>query len=337
MGSGSAGADQVDVSVVIPTYNRPADLRECLRSILDQIARPGEVLVVDNSDAAAAETRRVVEEVAPDFSTAGITLQYVDNRHSNSLTSAKNAGIDRARGEIVSFLDDDVMLDRRYYEVMLEAFRTHPDALGVEGAVIDGRAKPPMRFELEQLLGRIFYLGFREAARCRVLPSLAVTYPLTDAVVTCEWLSGAAAYRRRIFEEFRPDEKLRKYADNEDLDLSYRIFRKYPRALLFVGRAKYHHKGSAAGRVTGRDRVYMQEVYRLYLFFKHIDVSVGTILIYLWSRLGRLIYLLGRSAARQSAADLREAGYLPGAWIICLRHLPEIRAGDLKFFDRFLA
>jgi GT2 family glycosyltransferase len=331
-----AGAAQVDVSVVIPTYNRPADLRECLRSILAQTVRVAEVLVVDNSDAAAEETRRVVEGMDQEFSAGGIALRYVDNRHSNSLTSAKNAGIDRARGEIVSFLDDDVVVDRRYYEVMVETFRAHPDALGVEGAVMDDRAKPPLRFVLEQLLGRIFYLGFREAARCRVLPSLAVTYPLTDEVVTCEWLSGAAAYRRRIFAEFRPDQKLRKYADNEDLDLSYRIFRKYPRALLFAGRAKYHHEGSAEGRVTGRDRVYMQEVYRLYLFFKHIEVTVGTILIYVWSRLGRLIYLLGRSAARRSAADLREAGHLPGAWLLCLRHLPEIRAGDLRFFDRFL-
>jgi len=326
----------MDISVIIPTYNRALDLEECLRSILTQTVPPSEVLVVDNSDSGAGEIRRAVERVGTQFSATAIALRYVRNPRENSLTVAKNLGIDLSGGAVVSFLDDDVVLDPRYYEAILDVYQTHPHALGVEGAVVAGRPRNPIAFGLEQALGRIFFLGFREDARCRVLPSLAVTYPLRDELVTCEWLSGAATYRRRIFTEFRPDEKLRKYADNEDIDLSHRIFRKYPGTLFFTPGAKYAHKGSVRARVTGRERVYMQEVYRLYLLYRHVDVTPGNVLIYLWSRVGRMVYLLGRATVRLSGTDLREAGSLLGAWGLCLRHRRAIRDGDLDFFDRYL-
>jgi GT2 family glycosyltransferase len=323
-----------DVSVVIPTYNRPGDLRECLRSILSQTARPGEVLGVDNGDPGA--TRELVASMSGDFAAAGIALQHVPNLLENSLTTAKNIGIDRSRGALISFLDDDVVLDPGYYEAILEAYRRSPGVLGVEGAVVGEGSRNPIAAGLDQALGRVFFLGFREPARCRVLPSLAVTYPRGGQPVSCEWLSGAATYRRLVFNEFRPDEKLRKYADNEDLDLSYRIYRRFPGSLMYLPEAKYRHKGSVQGRVTGMERVYMQEVYRLYLFYKHMDATVVNTVIYLWSRLGRMVYLVGRSAVRRSRIDLWEAGHLLGAWRLCLRHRCEIRAGDLAFFNRLL-
>jgi GT2 family glycosyltransferase len=333
-GAGTPPVDAADVSVIIPTYNRPGDLHECLQSILAQIARPGEVLVVDNGDSGG--TQDVVERMKSSFTAAGISIHYVPNHLQNSLTRAKNLGIDRSRGALVSFLDDDVVLEPGYYEAILAEYRRSPNVIGAEGAVVGDGRRNPIAVGLEQVLGRVFFLGFREPARCRVLPSLAVTYPLGEARVSCEWLSGAATYRRSVFSEVRPDENLRKYADNEDLDLSHRVFKRHPGTLVYVPEAKYHHKGSAQGRVTGRERVYMQEVYRLYLFYRHMDATAVNILIYLWSRLGRMVYLLGRSAVRWSGMDLGEAVHLIGAWRLCIRHRREIRAGELEFFNRFL-
>lgn len=325
------------ISVVIPTYNRPAELRACLASIMRQTVPVAEVLVVDNSDRGREAVRQVVEQMAGVLASAGMALRYVPNPGRNSLTTAKNLGIDLARGEIISFLDDDVVLDERYYEEILAVYRAHPHALGVEGAVTGATTVPGVRFALEQALGRLFFLGYREAAGCRVLPSFAVTYPLRDELIACEWLSGAASYRRRILDDIRPDERLRKYADNEDVDLSYAIFRKHPGTLFLTPRAKYRHDGSTQARVTGRERVYMQEVYRLYLVGKHIAATPANRLIYLWSRVGRLAYLLGRAVVRRSWTDVQEAWYLLGAWTLCIRHAGEIRSGDLGWFDQWLS
>ncbi|HEY6073466.1 MAG TPA: glycosyltransferase family 2 protein [Anaerolineales bacterium] len=328
----------LEISAIIPTYNRPDDLQECLQSILDQTVRPSEVVVVDNGDSGVGRTQEVVEQMEGTLAAAGILVRYIQNRRQNSLTTARNLGIDFSRGSIISFLDDDVVLDPRYYEAILEVYRTHPQALGVEGLVVGDGRRNPIAFGLEQILGRVFYLGFREQARCRVLPSLGVTYPLTEELVTCEWLSGACAtYRRHVFNDFRPDEKLRKYADNEDLDLSYGVFKKFPGTLWLTPQAKCHHKTSAQGRITGRERVYMQEVYRYYLFHKHIAITPKNLCIYIWSRVGRVVYLLVRSAVRLSPVDLQEAGHLPGAWALCVRHHSQSRRGDLTFFDQFLS
>ena len=86
-------------SVVIPTYNRPDYLREAVASVLAQTFADFEVIVVDDSP------EKTGCPVVRSFSDARLT--YLRNDHSSGGAGTRNAGIERARGEWVAFLDDD--------------------------------------------------------------------------------------------------------------------------------------------------------------------------------------------------------------------------------------
>ncbi len=323
----------MQISVVIPTYNRVQELKECLDSIFIQTLLPKEILVVDNSSRDRNKVKKITEGLRPSFRGKHVSLRYIRNEKENALTVARNLGIERSTGDIISFLDDDVILDRKYYEEIVEIYKKYPHVLGVEGKVIE-KNKNRMRELLWRIFGRLFYLGFKEKNKCRMLPSLGVTYLLEDKIVTCEWLSGASTYRREVFDEFKYDENLKKYSWGEDQDLSYRVFKKYPHSLYMAPQAKYLHKVSPAGRIPNREISYMEEIYYLYLFYKIIDQSFKNKLIYLWSRIGRLIFkIISILVLKRKLAEIK---YSFEAVFICLKHLKEIKNGDLEFFNNTL-
>jgi len=321
----------MEISTIVPTYNRLKDLKECLDSIFIQKFLPKEVIIIDNSDKEKDKIEKIIEDLKPSFAKKGVNLKYIRNEKENSLTVAKNIGTKYASGEIISFLDDDVTIDEKYYDEIIKIYGQHPEALGVEGKIVF-EEKKGIKFILLQILGKLFYLGFKEKNKCKLLPSLGVVYPMENKIVNCEWLSGASTFKRIILKEIKSDENLKKYSDNEDLDLSYRIFKKYPGSLFFSPEAKYWHKLSKQGRLMKRDSIYMSEIYRLYLFYKLIDQNLKNKLIYLWSRvIGGMIFKIISVLNLKSTPS--EVISLIKAYFLCLKHIEEIKNGDLKFFN----
>lgn len=87
----------VDVSVVIPTYNRPQLVKETVQSVLAQSVPAREIIVVDNGT--NDETRAL-------FATELSEIVYI-RMPPEGMQAARNAGIARARGEWIATLDDD--------------------------------------------------------------------------------------------------------------------------------------------------------------------------------------------------------------------------------------
>ena len=80
----------------------------------------------------------------------------------------------------------------------------------------------------------------------------------------------------------------------------------------------------------------MAEVYDLYLFYKIIDQTIKNKLLYLWGRIGRTIYKVISPILRPSKLKVMEIKYLIGAYICCMKHIREIKKGDLEFFNNGL-
>ncbi len=93
------------VSTIIPTYNRPAFLREALASVLAQTYRDNEILVVDDGSTNAARyaTRQIVEEYTR---AQARPIRYLYQPHQG-VSAARNRGVDASRGEFLAFLDSD--------------------------------------------------------------------------------------------------------------------------------------------------------------------------------------------------------------------------------------
>ncbi len=120
------------VSFVIPTYNRSAILIECLR-VLEREQQSGtgppfEVVIVD--DGSTDATVDEVKELQHLLSTP-IKLIQQENRGP---AAARNLGVEAARGEVVIFLGDDIIVQPGYLAVIYGAYQAHAqETCGVLG------------------------------------------------------------------------------------------------------------------------------------------------------------------------------------------------------------
>jgi len=89
------------VSVIIPTLNRERDLVRTIKDILKDTYPDFELIVVDQTEEHTAETKQELKNLAPRIT--------VVNEAVKSLPHARNIGIERARGAIILFLDDDII------------------------------------------------------------------------------------------------------------------------------------------------------------------------------------------------------------------------------------
>jgi hypothetical protein len=107
------------VSVIIPCYNRAYIVRQTIDSVLAQTYANFEAVVID--DGSTDNTREVV---------TGYTDRRIRFFHKTNggLSSARNAGLDVARGEFVAFLDSDDAWHPWKLAAQVEIFRRHPEA-----------------------------------------------------------------------------------------------------------------------------------------------------------------------------------------------------------------
>lgn len=110
-----------DISVVIPTFQRPQELLEAISSVLRQENVTVEVIVVD--DSAEASAREPVEGLGDP------RVSYVQNpKPSGGYPSiVRNLGWPRATGTFVHFLDDDDIVPEGHYDEVVRAFAAHPE------------------------------------------------------------------------------------------------------------------------------------------------------------------------------------------------------------------
>jgi glycosyltransferase involved in cell wall biosynthesis len=131
--------DNVKVSIVIPTYDRPADLRRCLHSLVVQKSnREIEIVVADNHPDSGQ-----VSNVVRDF--PGVKLVFEPKRGA---AYARNAAIHECTGEIIVTVDDDVRVPHDWLEKLISPFG-RPDVMSVTGNILPGELNTPAQQAFE--------------------------------------------------------------------------------------------------------------------------------------------------------------------------------------------
>jgi GT2 family glycosyltransferase len=312
------------VSAVVVTYRRALDLKLCIDMLLQQTLPLLELIVVDNGAEYGDDARRVCETVA-----GNIPVHYIVSP-SNCLPAARNLGVSHCRGDYVALIDDDVRIANDYLATICSVFDQYPEAVGVQGYIDPGQRSP-----LREFLHRLFGLYHMEENRCRVLPTISTTYPapLTQ-VIPCEWISGSnQVYRREVLKEVTWDEKLLKYADGEDLDHSYRVYRHFPGRLFITPDARVIHEEGITGRTVKYELIVMREVYAWYLHNKLFPQSICARFSFLWSRIGRLIFTVGTGFKGRSSERNKEVAFLLDAYRFAWRHRYAISVGNLDAYN----
>lgn len=120
------------LSIVLPTFNRSAELPAAIESALDQTAPSDryEILVVDNNS-----PDRTAETVAAIAAAHAGRVRYVFEARQG-VSYARQAGIDVARAPIIAFFDDDVRVSPNWVETILRTFDEHPELECIGGRVL---------------------------------------------------------------------------------------------------------------------------------------------------------------------------------------------------------
>ena len=118
----------MDISIVICTYNRVNNLKECFDCLASQeINNPfsWEVLLVDNNS--SDHTRQFTENYAAQ---EHFKLNYTFEA-KQGLSHARNQGINVSNGAILVFIDDDIRVSKNWLQSIVDAFTTQNcDAVG---------------------------------------------------------------------------------------------------------------------------------------------------------------------------------------------------------------
>jgi GT2 family glycosyltransferase len=134
----------ITTSIVIPTRDRPQYLEATLASIASAAgARGCEVIVVDDSGTQTA--RAIVERSG---------ARYIAHGQPLGANAARNTGVREASGELIVFLDDDVIAYEHWLAALLAACEHHPQTEVFAGAILPlleghpprscGREAPPI-------------------------------------------------------------------------------------------------------------------------------------------------------------------------------------------------
>src|SRR3989338_7038616 len=121
---------KVQYSIVVPTYNRAEQLKQCIEALQAQPAvkaLEGAILIID--DESEDDTRMAMRELIR--TTTHSMVRYIRLKRNCGPGYARNVGILLARGEYICFSDDDVIVPDRWLSTIRMEFENHPEVAGV--------------------------------------------------------------------------------------------------------------------------------------------------------------------------------------------------------------
>jgi glycosyltransferase involved in cell wall biosynthesis len=241
------------LAFVVPTKDRPDDLRKMLSSLAAQTRKPDQVIVVDGSD---PPVRDVVAQAG------ALPIEYV-RVFPPSLARQRNAGMARL-GDVTlaGYLDDDIVLEPDAVQRMLEFWENAGRDVGGAAFTITNNP-PPGALSLKQPL------GIDHARPGRVLRSgfVSTITPQASDLET-DWLyGGATVWRRDVIDSYPYDEWFVGTGFMEDIDFSYTVRERY--RLFVVAGARLAHYSSPVRPDRQQLLGKWQIVNRMYVVRKH--------------------------------------------------------------------
>jgi GT2 family glycosyltransferase len=270
----------VTLSVIVVNWNVRDLLRDCLRSLQEQVLLPHgawEVIVIDNNSSDAS-----VEMVAQQFP----EVVLLANKDNLGFAKANNQAFQACRGKHVLLLNPDTIVLNHAIDTMLEAMAARPDvaALGCRLLNADGSFNRWTGGDTPTLQNVACHFFFAH----KILPHSILPRPLyleTDPEQDLEvgWVSGACMLVRRealgktIFDE-------RFFLYGEDMDLCHRLIRGGWKVLYTPQARIVHLEGRSlqgqspeiqASKVRAMRQIFAQHHGRTALFAYDLVVSLG--------------------------------------------------------------
>jgi glycosyltransferase involved in cell wall biosynthesis len=207
-----------DLSIIIPTFNRAASLARTLKSIA-AVARPSdaiEILVIDNGS--TDQTQEVYNSAKAKNKTHEWRYFYDD---MPGLLSGRHRGAKEAQGEILAYLDDDVLLAPSWLEALKDAF-SDPEV-----ALVGGPSTPQYEIDPPAWLNAL-WSEFEGGRMCGALSLIELGNVKRPTNPTWVWGLNFSIRKKVLYEcgGFHPDcvpKALQRYQGDGEIGLSLKI------------------------------------------------------------------------------------------------------------------
>jgi len=228
------------VSILVLNHNKAAYSAACLDSLLYSTYSPLEVIAVDNGSADATPT--VLQEFREKAQQRGIHCELLTNDSNVGAIVGRNQALERATGEYLAFVDNDVLVrDRDWLEKLRSALEADPQTGIVSAKLLF--PWPPHALEFAGCAvtpnGRIQYLGRGEAGDAPEHNE--------QKEVQCV-ISACLMFRRALVEEIGMLDEVFSPVQYEDLDFCYRARAAGYRVLYVPSAAMYHYEHTTTSR-----------------------------------------------------------------------------------------
>jgi GT2 family glycosyltransferase len=290
----SSTMDWPTISVIIPTFQREEVLCDTLDSVLAQDYPAYEVLVVDQTQTHQSATQAKLEQLHRDDKITLYQLSWA------SLPGARNVGIEHSTGEIVLFIDDDVVLPPGYLQAHAQVFQQRAEVGAVAGRVFDRmKLAEQKNLEIEDLPPEAMDPGIAWYH----LDLVHTTKP--QQVLTARGCN--MSFRRELFDQFglRFDERFRGSAVREESDFCLHI-RRTGYIIWYEPAAYLVHLGEETGgchNITTRSLNYQLNFYHNHFLLGLKNLTPGQNL----RLLGRLFdcHVLGQAPCNKDPHPLK--------------------------------
>lgn len=290
------------ISVIIPTYGREEALRDSVVDVLKQDYSNYEVLIVDQTPKHKPEIEAYLESQAFSGKIQWYRLDWA------SLPGARNYAVRRSAGEIILFIDDDVVLEPGFLTAHAKNYQ-NPEIGAVAGRVFD-------RMKMEDS-AKGYTQGDGNYTEIEYLPPQAmdpgIAWYYIDLVHTTkpqEVLTARGcnmSFRREIFTkyELRFDERFRGSAVREESDFCLHI-RKTGYKIWYDPEAHLVHLGEETGGchdISTRSTKYQFSFYHNHFLLGLNNLSVAQALRF-YARLFDC-HVLGRPPCHKSGSPIK--------------------------------
>ncbi len=308
-----------DVSIIIVTYNRPGELENNLGHLAKLKDRPGEVLVVDQSK------DKLTKKACLKYKKKIKSLRYLRSEIP-SIAIAKNKGVRSVskKSKILLFLDDDAYVGPNYLKEIINGYKRHPQTKGIFG--YPPEEKIP---KIRNFVKKVFMLGSEGKAFTFNAPYGNNDNKDVKRDVPAQWFPGTdPSFKKEVFDNLKFDENFFGWSLGEDIDIAYRIFKKY--GWLYVVPASIEHENPAREDTVERliKRVYMNQINHFYMFYKLMPEKK---IRFTWNIVGLILL---RSFSLFDVLNLKkrslEFRHFIKSLSYCLRNKEKIKKGDLS-------
>ena len=158
----------MNITVIVPVYNAEAYIDQCLESLMRQSYREFELIIVD--DGSTDRSAGICDKFAGQYENISVV-----HKHNGGLISARIAGLKKASGQYIAFVDADDWVDQDFLEMLVTRMESEQADIVMTGCIKEEKNESEIMlncfeqgvYEREDLEKKIFsrmlhYQGFYE-------------------------------------------------------------------------------------------------------------------------------------------------------------------------------